>query len=345
MKGLRIGMLVLAVWLGLAGVSFAKQVFFRDGSVLECESFWKRNGVIVVKVNRDVLLEFAPGEINLKKSMERAKRKAPRAALHNKPAVAKAPAAVPSAAPAPAVQIVKQAQGTAPAPAAAVARTAATPAPPGPPARVVAPAPAAPPAPAPEAAAPTAAPLTREGVERRSKENVEMMAQAIKKGDPELMKKAVEAQKSLAQQQKKGGGGAAAPAKGPGHEPPWFKYFLMLVVSGLIVMVALWVVFRKAGQSGVKSIIPIYNCYVLMQISGKPGWWCLLLFIPVVGVAIYLLAMLALAEKFQRSPVFGVGLVFLPMIFFPLLAFGGSRYGEVREEVLDFTFSEEPPQV
>ncbi|MBU5614495.1 DUF5684 domain-containing protein [Geomonas azotofigens] len=343
MKGVRIGSLVLAVWLGLAGVSFAKQVFFRDGSVLDCESFWRRNGLVVVKVNRDVLLEFAPGEINLQKSMERAKRKAARVSRRSKPAVAKAHVAVESAAPAPAVQGVKPAQGTAPVPAAAVARSAATPAPP---ARVVAPAPApaAQPDPAPEAAAPTTSPLSREEVERRSKENVEMMAEAIKKGDPDLMKKAVEAQKGLAQRQKEAGGGAAAPAKGPRPEPAWFKYFLMMVVSGLLVVVALWVVFGKAGQSGVKSIIPIYNYYVLMQISGKPGWWCLLVFIPVVGLAIHLLAMLALAEKFQRSPVFGVGLVFLPMVFFPILAFGGSRYGEVREDELDFTFSEEPPQ-
>lgn len=35
---------------------------------------------------------------------------------------------------------------------------------------------------------------------------------------------------------------------------------------------------------------------------------------------------LSLAKKFGRSELFGVGIFFLPMIFFPLLAFGGSEY-------------------
>lgn len=59
--------------------------------------------------------------------------------------------------------------------------------------------------------------------------------------------------------------------------------------------------------------------------NGKPGLWLLLLFIPFVGIVFYLLAMLALAERFGRGAGFGVGLCFLPMIFFPLLAFGGSQ--------------------
>jgi len=35
---------------------------------------------------------------------------------------------------------------------------------------------------------------------------------------------------------------------------------------------------------------------------------------------------LSLAKKFGRSELFGVGLLLLPMIFYPVLAFGGSEY-------------------
>lgn len=104
------------------------------------------------------------------------------------------------------------------------------------------------------------------------------------------------------------------------------RYLLLLLAVSLLIVVSMWVVFEKAGQSGVQSIIPIYNMYILMEISGKPGWWLVLLFIPVVGFVFYLLAMLALAEKFGRSALFGIGLFFLPMFFFPMLAFGGSQY-------------------
>lgn len=141
-----------------------------------------------------------------------------------------------------------------------------------------------------------------------------MMAEAIQKKDPELLKKAIEAQKSAMPQNR---------AETAGRS---LRYLLLLLAVSLLIVVSMWVVFEKAGQSGVLSIIPIYNMYVLMEISGKPGWWLVLLFIPVVGFVFLLLAMLALAEKFGRGALFGLGLFFLPMFFFPMLAFGGSQY-------------------
>jgi len=101
---------------------------------------------------------------------------------------------------------------------------------------------------------------------------------------------------------------------------------LIALALSLLIVVSCWVIYERAGQAGWKSLIPFYNMYVLMEISGKPGWWMLLLFIPLVGVVVYLLAMLSLARKFGRSELFGVGIFLFPMIFLPLLAFGGSEY-------------------
>ncbi len=63
-----------------------------------------------------------------------------------------------------------------------------------------------------------------------------------------------------------------------------------------------------------------------MEVSGCPGWWVVLLLIPLVNVVFFLLAMLSLAGKFGRGAGFGIGLWLLPMFFFPVLAFGGSQY-------------------
>lgn len=65
-----------------------------------------------------------------------------------------------------------------------------------------------------------------------------------------------------------------------------------------------------------------------MEVSGCPGWWVVLLFIPIVNIVFLLLAMLSLAVKFGRGALFGIGLWLLPMFFFPIIAFGGSRYEE-----------------
>ncbi|WP_183355965.1 DUF5684 domain-containing protein [Geomonas silvestris] len=343
---LRTGMLFFVVWLALSGVSFAKQVYLSDGSVLECESFWRRQGQIVVKVNRDVMLEFAPSEVNLRKTFPhkaKAKGMKPKRPVVQKTATAESAASPAPGNVVPAAARREDAQPAAPAepkhPAAA------------PPAAVQPAAPAAAPpvaavqkevVPEPAAAAPEQGPLSKAEFERRAKENAERLAEAIKKKNPELIKKAMGAQKELVQQQRQanaGGPGAAAPKPAP----PNYTYLFLLLFCGLLTLVSMWVVFGKAGEAGWKVLVPLYNIYLLMRISGKPGWWFILLLIPVIGLAINLLAMLSLAEKFGRSPAFGVGLLLLPMLFFPLLAFGDSQYQDaVPAPEMNFSFAEEP---
>ncbi|MEC7556985.1 MAG: DUF5684 domain-containing protein, partial [Planctomycetota bacterium] len=41
----------------------------------------------------------------------------------------------------------------------------------------------------------------------------------------------------------------------------------------IVLIVANWKLFAKAGQPGWASIIPIYNLVILLQIVGRPTWW------------------------------------------------------------------------
>jgi len=47
--------LVLCVWLAMAGICFGKQVYLRDGSIVDCQSFWQQGNQVFVKINRDVI--------------------------------------------------------------------------------------------------------------------------------------------------------------------------------------------------------------------------------------------------------------------------------------------------
>ena len=145
-----------------------------------------------------------------------------------------------------------------------------------------------------------------------AKEAAALMVEAVQKKDPELMKKALEAQQSIAPQQD------VSKLKNLG-----ITYLIVFTLILLLMLVSTWMVYEKAGEAGWKSLIPIYNVYILMVIAGKPGWWVLLMLVPVVNLICYFLVMLALADRFGRGAVFGIGLFFLPMVFFPLLAFGG----------------------
>ena len=58
------------------------------------------------------------------------------------------------------------------------------------------------------------------------------------------------------------------------------------LLIALLVIVAMWKVFTKAGQPGWASIIPIYNLYIWCKIVGRPWWWILLMLIPFVNFII-----------------------------------------------------------
>jgi len=94
----------------------------------------------------------------------------------------------------------------------------------------------------------------------------------------------------------------------------------------ILIFAGLWKVFVKAGKPGWASLIPIYNVIVLLEIAGKPLWWIVLMFIPVVNIVIAILVAIAVAEKFGKGAGFGLGLAFLPMVFYPILGFGDAQY-------------------
>jgi hypothetical protein len=101
----------------------------------------------------------------------------------------------------------------------------------------------------------------------------------------------------------------------------FYLAFVILIIAGF------WKVFTKAGKPGWAAIVPIYNGVVLCQIAGKPGWWVLLMCIPLVNIAIAAIVSLEVAKKFGKGTGFGVGLFLLGFIFYPILGFGSAKYG------------------
>ena len=101
---------------------------------------------------------------------------------------------------------------------------------------------------------------------------------------------------------------------------------LVLLAIPLITIAGMWKTFAKAGHPGWAAIIPIYNVWILLKIVGRPGWWLLLFFIPLVNFVVGVLVSIDLAKAFGKGAGFGLGLVFLAFIFYPLLGFGDARY-------------------
>lgn len=64
----------------------------------------------------------------------------------------------------------------------------------------------------------------------------------------------------------------------------WFITFLMIqLIHGL----GTWKMYVASGHKAIEAFIPIYNAWVLMKIINRPGWWVLLLFVPMINVIMF----------------------------------------------------------
>lgn len=110
--------------------------------------------------------------------------------------------------------------------------------------------------------------------------------------------------------------------------PPTFNPLPTIISLALcvFVLVCMWIVFRKAGKPGWAAIVPFYNLYVLFDITWGSGMRFLLLLIPIYNIILGIQTQVRLARAFGKSGGFAAGLVFLPYIFIPLLAFGKETY-------------------
>lgn len=95
----------------------------------------------------------------------------------------------------------------------------------------------------------------------------------------------------------------------------------------VVFIVAAWRIFQKADQPGWGVLIPIYNLYLLLKIVGRPWWWMLLMFVPLLNIVVPIILAIDLAKSFGKSTAFGVVLLWLlGAIGFLILGFGSARY-------------------
>lgn len=121
-------------------------------------------------------------------------------------------------------------------------------------------------------------------------------------------------------------------------------YAVVMIVIYVLLIIAEWKIFTKAGEAGWKSLIPIYNVYVLFKISKMHvGWFIGLLvasiltsiqvtWLAIIGaiafIVIGIYSIIKLAQAFGKGAGFIIGLIFLPTIFTLILGFGSAEYQE-----------------
>lgn len=99
------------------------------------------------------------------------------------------------------------------------------------------------------------------------------------------------------------------------------------LIMFVLIIAGWWKTFEKAGEPGWAGIIPIYNIYTLMKINGRPGWWVLLFFVPLVNFVMPIIMGLDTAKSFGKDALYGILLLWLLLpIGFLILGFGDAEY-------------------
>lgn len=123
---------------------------------------------------------------------------------------------------------------------------------------------------------------------------------------------------------------------------------IAMLIWYILQVVAYWIIFKKAGEAGWKSIIPVYNTYTQYKMTWNPNmfWISFGLMIvsglllrgdsSLIGVlrslcliaasAIDIVASFKLAAAFGKGVLFGIGLWLLGPVFYLVLAFGSAQY-------------------
>ena len=111
-------------------------------------------------------------------------------------------------------------------------------------------------------------------------------------------------------------------------------FAIIALVLGIIVIVAQWKVFTKAGRKGWECLIPYHSNFELFDMSNiNPAFNLLMIFAPIIPfvgtIAVFVIEIylcIKLAQSFGKGTGFGIGLALLGFVFWPMLGFGQAQY-------------------
>ncbi len=105
-------------------------------------------------------------------------------------------------------------------------------------------------------------------------------------------------------------------------------------VDSIIIILGGKKIFKKAQKNEKSAMYPIANLFTLLEITEMSTFYGILFFVPVVNCVILSIMFYKLGNVFSTSTTYKIGLIVLPIVFFPLLASSNKQYKLADEEYL-----------
>ena len=96
--------------------------------------------------------------------------------------------------------------------------------------------------------------------------------------------------------------------------------WLLTPLRSITIMIGGKKIFFKAGKGEKANVYPILNLFSILEIANITTFAGILFFVPVANLVVLSLMSYKLGDAFKVGYLYKIGLVFLPIIFYPLLA-------------------------
>lgn len=103
-------------------------------------------------------------------------------------------------------------------------------------------------------------------------------------------------------------------------------YGAITLVLGVLALIGMFKIFKKAGKSPILAIIPIVNFFVMVDIvTGKPvkGLW---MFVPVANIVFLVKLYIGLAKSFGYDTGIGILTFFIAPVGYMIMGLGSNDY-------------------
>ncbi len=79
------------------------------------------------------------------------------------------------------------------------------------------------------------------------------------------------------------------------------QWLLFIIGCQALMFLKLWKLYKKAGYAPLLAAIPFYNSVILLRIIGRPAWWVVLLYFPIVNLLMLPVVWVETARKFGKD--------------------------------------------
>ncbi len=113
----------------------------------------------------------------------------------------------------------------------------------------------------------------------------------------------------------------------------WGWFAVVTLLFSLLIMLTCSNIFKVSEKNKVSLLIPLYNLIIFLDIVNMNRFYFILLLFPVVNILVIYIMLYRLSIVFHTTKSFAFGLIFLPIVFLPILNFSGNLDNRSSDEI------------